>query len=297
MIFAAAIISATVAAANWQPPNELNGWKLHGRSMRVTPDNIFEYMNGAGELYLAYTFKTLDVWTFKHPDEGGILLEIYDMTRPEEAFGVLSQDLDGPSGGVGDRSVYGAGLLRFCKGRYFGRVLADVETKRSKKTLLELARRFAEAVDEKGKVPSLVERLPKDRLKPATIHYFHKKLVLDYLYYLADENILLLDAKTNAVLADYSADGGSAKLLVVEYPDKAAARKAWEQFHRAYLEKTPPAADSPHSCRLEDGKWVSVRLAKKHLLITLEASRRETGEKLLGAALSKMGTDGKEPTE
>jgi len=297
MIFAAAIISATIAAANWQPPNELNGWKLHGRPMRVTPDNIFDYMNGAGELYLAYAFKTLDVWTFKHPAEGGILLEIYDMTRPEEAFGVLSQDLDGPDGDVGDRSVYAAGLLRFCKGRYFGRVLADVETEKSKRTVLELARRFAESVDEKGTVPRLVERLPNDRLRPATVHYFHKKLVLDYIYYLADENILLLDAGTNAVLADYSSDGGCAKLLVVEYPEKAAARKAWEQFHRVYLEKAPPAADSLSSCRLEDGKWVSVWLAKKYLLITFEASRRETGEKLLGAAHSKIRTDRKEPTE
>ncbi len=286
-----------MAAANWQPPNERNGWKLHGRPMRVTPDNIFEYMNGAGELYLAYAFKTLDVWTFKHPDEGGILLEIYDMTRPEEAFGVLSQDLDGPDGGVGDRSVYAAGLLRFCKGRYFGRVLADVETESSRKTVLELARRFAESVDEKAAVPRLVERLPNDRLTPATVHYFHKKLVLDYIYYLADENILLLDAGPNAVLADYSADGGSAKLLVVEYPEKAAARKAWEQFHRAYMEKTPPVADSLSSCRLEDGKWVSVQLAKKHLLITFEALRRETGEKLLYATIARIETNRKEPVE
>jgi hypothetical protein len=272
----------------WQPPAEVRGWKLAGPPQHVTRDSVFDYMDGAGELYLAYAFNGLDAWTFTRPGEGPILLEVYDMSRPEGAFGVLSQDLDGPDAGVGDRSVYAAGLLRYCRGRYFVRVLAEVETKDSKEAVMQLAAGFAKTVTGRAALPPLVARLPKHGLKPQTVHYFHRKVCLDYLYYLATENILGLDEKTDAVMADYVVEGGKARLLVVEYPSDALALSAWKQFHRKYLEQAPPAPDALASKQLEDGHWVSVQVAKGKLFIALEANGEQAAEKVLRGALESM---------
>ena len=286
---AAAILCTTAMnALRWQPPDPIRGWKPAGPPQHITAETIFDYMNGAGELYLAYAFASLDVWTLKRPGEGGILLEVYNISRPEEAFGVLSQDLEGAEVHVGDRSVYGAGLLRFCAGRYFVRILAELETDESKHAVLALGRSFAGAVDEGPSLPPIVAHLPKHNLKPQTVHYFHTKVCLDYLYYLADENILGLDRQTDAVLADYAAAGGKVRLLVVEYASEALARSAWERFHRVYLEQAPPPAGAINSRQIEGGRWISARLASNRLYLTFEAAQRQASESMLELALESL---------
>ena len=286
MLIPTTLLAAAFAAAAWQPPAELDGWKPAEPVQRITPDTLFAYMDGAGELYLAYAFRSVGVWTLKQPGEARILIEVYDLTRPEEAFGVLSQDLGGADVKIGDRCAYGAGLLRFCKGRYFVRVLADVETERSKRAVLALGSAFAKTVTEKPALPAIVRRLPKDGLKPNTVHYFHTKLLLDYLYYVADENILHLSAKTDAVLADYAAGKGKVRLLIVDYPGEAAAKQAWASFHKTYLEQEPPEAGKLVSRKLEDGKWCSIGLKGKTLAVTFEAPTMDASEQALRAGLA-----------
>ncbi len=36
-------------------PDTVNGWDLEGPPRRIDETNIFDYMDGAGELYLSYT--------------------------------------------------------------------------------------------------------------------------------------------------------------------------------------------------------------------------------------------------
>ena len=82
----------------------------------------------AGELYLAYRFDHLDVFEYKAADAslGTILVELYSMKTPDDAFGLLSNDWGGEvaafeqgppptaaSAAVPQhRALYGAGLLR-----------------------------------------------------------------------------------------------------------------------------------------------------------------------------------------
>jgi hypothetical protein len=52
-------------------------------------------MNGAGELYLGYRFRHLEVFDYLSTNKDHILLELYYMERPEDAFGLLSLDWGG----------------------------------------------------------------------------------------------------------------------------------------------------------------------------------------------------------
>lgn len=266
------------------PLKEVDGWVRPKKVQKVNADNIFDYMDGAGELYLAYSFVGLDVWKYKKPAQPDILVEVYQMADAADAFGVLSFELGGDEVGVGQKSVYAAGLLRFWKGTYFVRVLAEAETSASKAAVMKIGNDIAGKLSGEGTLPALVAKLPENGLLPESVHYFHTKLCLDYFYYLADDNILNLSEKTNAVLADYETPAGRAKLLVVEYDLEASSLDAWKAFHRAYLEQEAPEAGETDSKQIEGEQWVCSRREENLLLISFEGKDQNDSEELLRRA-------------
>jgi hypothetical protein len=55
-------------------------------------------------------------------------------------------------------------------------------------------------------------------LDSENIRYLHHPIVLNYHFYLAEENILNISPQTGAVLANYRRGREKAKLLLVKYP-------------------------------------------------------------------------------
>ncbi len=271
-----------------KPLREVGGWARSERPRKVNRRNIFDYMNGAGELYLAYSFVSLDVWSYTCGEEPGIVLEVYEMEHSPDAFGVLSFDLRGEEVGIGQRSAYAAGLLRFWKGRHFVRILAEAETPATRAAVLEIGRDLAAQLPGEGTLPGLVARLPQDGLLPDSIHYFHTRICLDYFYYLADDNILKLSAKTNAVIADYETPSGAARLMAVEYDSEESSIKAWETFHGEYLNQNPPEEEETDSQKIEGEQWVSSQREGKLVLIVFEGKNKKECEELLRRATSSL---------
>jgi hypothetical protein len=274
-------------AVKHEPPREVEGWVRSERARKVNRSNIFDYMDGAGELYLAYSFVALDVWNYKKAAQPDILLEIYEMGDSPDAYGVLSFDFAGDEVGIGQKSVYASGLLRFWKGKYFVRVLAEAETPAAKKAVLSIGKELAAGFSGKGSLPELAARLPEKGLLAESVHYFHKKICLDYFYYLAEDNILGLDEHTNAVIADYRTPSGQAKLLAVEYDSEASSLKAWKSFHTSYLNQQPPESGVIDSRKIEGEQWVSTRREGNLLLIAFEGKSQKVCEEILrGATVS-----------
>lgn len=279
-------------AVKREPPKDVEGWVRSERAKKVNPSNIFDYMDGAGELYLAYSFVGLDVWKYKKPDEADILVEVYEMGNSPDAFGVLSFDFAGDEAGIGQKSVYAAGLLRFWKGNYFVRVLAEAETPAAKRAVLTIGKELAAGFPGKGSSPELVARLPKHGLLAESVHYFHKKICLDYFYYLADDNILSLDESTNAVMADYRTPSGQAKLLAVNYDSEASSLGAWKSFHASYLNQQPPESGVIDSKKIEGEQWVCSRHEGNLLLIAFEGKSQKDCEELLGKVTKNLAQGG-----
>lgn len=53
------------------------------------------YMNGGGELYLAYRFDHLEVYEYTAEQQEDIVAEVYVMHTSADAFGLLSLDWEG----------------------------------------------------------------------------------------------------------------------------------------------------------------------------------------------------------
>ncbi|UCF01304.1 MAG: hypothetical protein JSV14_13125 [Deltaproteobacteria bacterium] len=238
-------------------PKTIGVWTRPDSPRIINSRNIFEYMNGAGELYLAYRFNHLEVYEYKADDAKSILVELYYMETSDDAFGLLSLDWGGEHVSFSDspantsnqsltssaRALYGAGLLRIWSNNLYCRVMAFRETPASKQAVLSLGKTIA-ANRKSPPGPELLKILPLDigmgwKLRNDRIGYFRSHLVLNSLYYLSHQNILNLDLSTEAIAAPYdSIDGKDRKrvqFLFVRYEDSGQAQQALDNFHKAYL--------------------------------------------------------------
>ena len=269
-------------------PDEIAGWKPSGPDRAFTRDTIFEYMDGAGETYLGYGFRRLLVREYAEAAGALLVAEIYDMASAADAYGIFSNDPDGEDVQVGREAIYGGGLLRFWKGPYFVRLLAEKETEETKGLVTRLGLRIAAAIPEDGSKPALLGCLPQERLEKKSLRYFHKQVSLNAHYYLADENVLLLDERTEAVLARYKEGWDKAMLLVCRYQTPGDARRAYLKFGRAYFSVAADPNKGTTIEMIENGEFAGARLAGACLILVFESPDRKSCDTLLRAAESRI---------
>lgn len=269
-------------------PRQIEGWQSSSEDAIYTRDTLFDYMNGAGEIYLAYDFHRLLVREYVRESAPSIAAEIYQMSSPTDAYGIFSHDTDGDEVALGQGAIYAMGLLRLWKGRIFIRLLAERETDEAKAMLMALGGKIANAIPQEGKKPLMVACLPLEGLLKESIHYFHKQVSLNCHYYLADSNLLNLSEKTEVVLARYQWDDRKIRLLLVRYREPKEAKASYEQFGRIYFPEKPSAASRMRVEEVERGEFVSARWADRFIILVFEASDRKTCGRLTEAVVKKV---------
>lgn len=272
-------------------PKQVLDWKASGEDAVYDRKTLYDYMDGGAEVYLAFDFR--EVFVRKYADSAGneIVLDIYDMGSPAEAFGMFSCDRQDPEAGIGQGSEYGPGLLRFWRGRYFVSITVSGNEDKAEMAVLDLGKAVAPLTGPDGAPPDMIKLLPAAGLKPGKTAYFHNHVHLSNRYFVSAENILDLDEKTECLFAEYgaagadnpvgAAGGDSARLLVVRYPDAAKAGAAAASFLRAL----PPQADADGAALTEKKKWSIIKTRDNVLAVVFEASSKEFAGRLVEAAL------------
>ena len=296
--------SGKMNAGKLDLPKTVCVWNRPDSPRLINSKNIFKYMNGAGELYLGYRFRHLEVFDYTSADQGNILVELYFMESSDDAFGLLSLDwggepvsLDSAPAAISNqsftastRALYGGGLMRLWSDYIYARIMAERETPASKEAVLALGQAIAAGAQYPSE-PALVKILPLAidavwKLRVDRLSFFRSYLVLNSIYYLSHENILDLDLSTEAVIATYehisnSGDKERSQFLLVQYENLERARKALNHFHDAYLPeyKKKITADSaiinPSFFKLEDG-WLAYKLLGKYIAIVFECPDKES---------------------
>src|SRR5208283_4197241 len=169
MLGAAAGKGAMDETIRW--PSEAGGWKRTGEAVRYQGREIFDYMDGAGEVYLAYNFRQLTVHRFERQGHPALIAELYEMGTPADAFGVFSFDKQDPGAGIGQGSEFGGGLLRFWKGRHFASVYGEGEGHEQEQAVLEIGRGLASSIVETGEPPRLIRSLPEGKQVEGSVKF------------------------------------------------------------------------------------------------------------------------------
>jgi len=71
---------------------KIGEWQPQKKVQVYNPDNLYDYINGASELYLSYQFQQLDVIYYKNRKKQEIVVEVYQHQSPLLAFGIYSQE-------------------------------------------------------------------------------------------------------------------------------------------------------------------------------------------------------------
>ena len=280
-------------------PRTVGAWSATQVPRVITAETIFDYMNGAGEMYLAYRFEKLEVFEYRAEGEGDILVELYWMEHPDDAYGLLSDDLSGEAWALGDltaesqRALYGAGYLRLAWDRLYVRILAYDENAASRATIEELGRACVVPGGRGGR-PELVDLVPPKiaagavdyEVKVDSVRFLRSYLILNVAYYLASDDVLGLGPECEAVFAEYRPAGGDhttkVQLLVIRYPDVASRTKGLQAFEAAYLTDPPEQRESAggRQTRLEAG-WVGTGGAARDLVVVFDAPDAAVAEAMV----------------
>jgi hypothetical protein len=269
-------------------PAEAGGWKWDGKKMNHNPRTIFNYIDGAAELYLAYGFQNLAVRRFEKPGQPPIIAEVYEMRSSEEAYGIFSFEHQDEEASIGQGSEFGGGLLRFWKGKYFVSVYAEGESPGVEPAILSLGRAVAGSIKVTGPAPKLIDALPdgKAGLIEKSLRYLHSHVLLNQRFFVATQNILNLNPQTDAVLAQYLRDGRRIHLLLIRYPAEKEAEAALQNFKKTYM---PESLDKAF-LRTEDKKWTGAKRQKEFVLIIFGGGSAKEAEELIQAAERKIGS-------
>ena len=238
-------------ADNTEASNEspLPGWTLASPASAYNKKSIFDYIDGAAELYFAYDFR--GVATAEYQDgETSIIIDVYDMNTPDGAFGIYSLNRYPEANYVeiGNEGILTDTNLDFWKGRYFCRAYSFDISEKYQKAVVNLGSKLALNIKEAGAEPSIIGMLPQNGLVPKSARFFSRKLGMDNIHFVSKDNILNLTSETRGVVAEYQLDDAGFQLFVIEYPSSETAYTAFDAYS-SYLEQNAKLLSADETTR------------------------------------------------
>lgn len=301
--------TASMTDKVFELPENIGAWTRLDSVQIIDSTNIFDYMNGAGELYLGYRLKHLEVFEYKAENQPDIIVEIYRMETSDDAFGLLSLDWSGETIHYDQsaetkadnniapsiRALYGMGLLRQWSGNNYCRILAARETSKSRDAVIALGGTI-NAKSEISDQPKLLQVLPKIVnpdwiLKSNRVGYFRSYLTLNSFFYISHKNILNLDHTTEALSTQFEKitdtdESERVQVLFIKYAENKLASKALKKFYQAYLPEhlgkftVESKINDTNFFELEDG-WLGYKLHNECIVIVFTCPDQETTRKII----------------
>ena len=180
------------------------------------PDTLYQYIDGASDVYLLYDFRVLLHQNFKS-GAAEATADIYDMGNPEDAFGIYAAERSArykflP---IGIEGYSSKGILNFVQDRYY--VKLAVMSGNADALLDSLARTISQRIGGKKTAPALLLKLPVTNRVPHSEQYVRKD-PLGHAFL------------APAFLTTYKWGGKEGKLVVSVGADASGAKLRLEQL-------------------------------------------------------------------
>jgi hypothetical protein len=203
-------------------PGTPDGWSRAKAPQAFGADDLWEFIDGAAETYLAFGFQEALSSGFS---SGGVdvVLDIYRMADSLHAYGIFMQEIP-PSPGIIDlgRGAYaGSNVVVFWKGSCYVKVTAPAADRPGQARLVALARAVADRLPDGDALPPEIGWLQMPGLAPMSIRFVPK-------------DVLGQGYLVNAFQAQYTSGTGGATLVVIPFDTPAAATAALARY-RAFV--------------------------------------------------------------
>jgi hypothetical protein len=214
-------------------------WKADGKPKIFKGKQLYDYIDGGAEIFYEYGFTQAIAQRYILGDKS-ITVDIYEMTHPKAAFGIFSvqRDSEMPPLEAGDDGTASDAMVAFCQERFYVVITANKPAPGTKQASIQIARAVSQKIRISSPLPDLTKMLPASHLVPRSTGYVSGLLGLNTQFYLGDSNILGINGHTvECVFARYKIQENQANLLVVRYPDPAAANAALNAAKEAFTKK------------------------------------------------------------
>lgn len=203
------------------------GWKRAEPARVYSGPQLYELIDGGAEIFFEHGFDRVTVQRYaRGADEVGI--DLYAMRDAAAALGIYLARCgdETPAPGLGLRHTAGRHELLAVRGRFYV-VVEDLSGSAERASdLVAFARALAPRLPAAEPVAAL-EALPKGGRVPGSERLVRGPLALESFIQLGEGDVLQLGGRVTAAAAAYQGPAGRFTLVVVPYPDAAAARRAF----------------------------------------------------------------------
>ncbi len=221
---------------------ELDGFGHPAQPDTYTPANLYDYIDGAAELFLHYGFVELASLEYRRGSgdaEQSLTADVYRQSSANNGYGIYSRDhVRAPAvAGIGAAAVLTSGALQFVKGRYYVKLTGFGLGEKEAALLRRVATAIAARLDGPDGLPPPVACFPADPVSPVEYHasgYLGHGFLVDVF------------------AADYRVGSATEKLLLLDTADPAAAAAALTAYSELARRKGETVTTTAGTTRLVD---------------------------------------------
>jgi len=214
--FCILILSITSLVAFEYP--DISGWKRTDSVTTYTPNNLWNYINGAADMYLDYGFVKLKTANFTK-DTNKITVDVYNMENKLNAFGIYTSEANDKykTLGIGTESIiYPPREATMLKDKYYI-IIKSVKGQITNKNGKSLLKTIAQDLKGSTNFPQILNKLPSKNKISGSENFIKK----DYLG---------LNNFSNCILAKYSQD--TLNYQIFYFVKSNSKNKVWAKFEK-----------------------------------------------------------------
>ncbi len=175
--FVFTVILTSVSAQELTLP-QLEGYKKTSNYPVFGPENLWDFINGAADAYLAMGFVDLHVAEYKKGKEV-IKLEVYRHDNHTDAFGIYASERS-PSFrfmNLGAQGYTTGGSINFFTGDYYVKIRTYSKKEKTLQSASKLALKVSEMLGGDTKMPSALSQFPDQGKKPNEEAYINESVL------------------------------------------------------------------------------------------------------------------------
>jgi hypothetical protein len=196
---------------------QIEGWQLSQDGTVYNPNNLFDVIDGAADLFLEYDFQDLHIGRYAK-DDLEVKAELYKHGSAVDAFGIYSQERfpDYHFIDLGLQGYIEKGSLNFLSGMYYVKISTIQEGPAAQDAMLLVAKAIEKHLQQEEVWPAMLAFFPAEKKKAYSEQYIAK-------------NFLGYSSLNRTFVASYD-NGTSYKVFVIRFRTQDEATKALDSF-------------------------------------------------------------------
>lgn len=240
---------------------DMIGWERDGEPAVYLPDNLFEYINGAADLYLAYDFQEMGTLNYWDKHGGSVSVEIYRLGDARCAYGIYSQERprDPSYVELGAQGYHDPGVLNFCQGDHYVKILgyelADGEKAALTAVANSISAKISSAkVDSTESGPGEAGEAVRagDKTLPAALSCFPATGKVPNTERYIARDFLGQEFLRSAFVAEYDIGELGSRAFIIEARDADEAKSMVERFRKSVADRGGKVEESDGVVCLRD---------------------------------------------